>query len=59
MHWTAKMQKNATGACNIIETKICSTKQTSKPVFNVSRLKNSQIEIFHKNAKFLSNYSKL
>lgn len=52
MHWIAKMHKNPTGKRFDIASKICSKKQISKSFSNVSKLVNSQIENFHKNAKF-------
>ena len=53
------MHKNQTGACFIITSKICCTKQISKSVSNAFKLIYSQIENFLKNAKFLANYNKV
>ena len=58
MYWIPKMHKNPIGARFIIASKICTTKQISKSVSNVVNLVCSQIENFHENAKFLSNYNK-
>ena len=56
MYWIHNIHKNPTGARLIIICKIFSTKQISKSVSNVFKLVYSQIENFHKNAKFLLNY---
>ena len=58
MYWIPQMHKNPTGARFIIASKICFTKQFSKFVSNIFKLVYYQIENFHKNAKFLSNYNK-
>ena len=58
MYWIPKMDKNPTGAHFIIASKICTTKQITKSFSNVFKLVYSQVENFHKNAKFLSNYNK-
>ena len=57
MYWIPKIHKNPTGAHFIIAHKICSTKQFSKSISNVLRLVYSQIKNFHRNPKFLSNYT--
>ena len=53
-HWIPARQESV--ARFIIASKIRSAKQISKFVFNVFKLVYSQIERFHKNAKFLSKY---
>ena len=53
------MHKNPAGACLIIATKICSTKQIPKFVSNAFKLIYFQTEIFYKNAQFASTYNKL
>ena len=58
MYWTPKMHKNPTGCRFIIASKHCSTKPLSKSVSNAFKLIFNQIEKFHKNAKFFSNYNK-
>ena len=58
MYWIPKLHKNLVGARFIIASKICSTKQVSKSVSNVFKLIFSQVENFHKNEKFLSQYNK-
>ena len=52
MYWIPKMHKNQTGARFIIASETCSRKQISKSASNVFKLAYSQIEHFHKNAKF-------
>ena len=58
MYWIPKKHKKNTGKRFIIASKQCSTKQISSAVSNVFKLIYSQVEKFHKNAKFLSNYNK-
>ena len=58
MYWIPKMHKDPPGARFIIASKQCSTKKISKSVSSVFKLMYSQIENFHKKAKFLSNYNK-
>ena len=58
MYWTPKMHKTPTGARFIVASKTCSTKVISKSVSSVFKLIYKQINNFHKNAKFLSNYNK-
>jgi len=58
MYWIPKKHKQPTGKRYIIASKQCSTKQISTAVANVFKLVYSQVEKFHKNAKFLSNYNK-
>ena len=58
MYWIPKMHKNPIGARFIIASKTCSTKKISKAVSNVFKLLYTQIENFHKNAKYLKNYNK-
>ena len=58
MYWLPKKHKNPTGKRFIIASKQCATKQLSKAVSQVFKLIFNQIENFHKNAKFLSNYNK-
>ncbi len=58
MYWTPKMHKTPSGCRFIIASKHCSTKSLSKSVSTVFKLIFSQVEKFHKNAKFLSNYNK-
>ena len=58
MYWIPKNHKQPTGKRFIIASKQCSTKQISTAVSNVFKLIYSQVENFHKNAKFLSNYNK-
>ena len=53
------MHKNPASAHFIVTSEICSTKQISKSVSNVFEFMYSQIDIFHKNAKFLSIYNTL
>ena len=49
MYWIPKMHKNPTGACLIITSKICSTKQSSKSVSNVLTSYTPKLKIFKKN----------
>ena len=58
MYWIPKMHKNPIGKRFIIASKHCSTKQISSTVSLVFKKIFSQVENFHKNAKFLSNYNK-
>ena len=58
MYWIPKKHKHPTGKRFIIASKQCSTKQISTSVSNVFKLIYSQVENFHKKAKFLSNYNK-
>lgn len=58
MYWIPKKHKNPTGKRFIIASKLCSTKQISTAVSNAFKLVYSQVENFHKKAKFLSNYNK-
>ena len=59
MFWVSKMHKKLTSARFIIANKICFTKKISKSVSkHAFKLVYSQIEKFHKKAKFLSNYNK-
>ena len=58
MYWTPKMHKTPTGKRFIIASKQCSTKKISTAVSLVFKMIFSQVESFHKNAKFLSNYNK-
>ena len=58
MYWTPKKYKQPTGKRFIIASKQCSTKQISTAVSIVFKLIYRQVENFHKNAKFLSNYNK-
>ena len=58
MYLVPKMHKCSTGACLLIASKILSAKQLAKSASDVVKLLYSQIENFHKNAKFLSNYNK-
>ena len=58
MYWMPKMHKSPSGSRFIIASKHCSTKPLSKAVSNAFKLIFRQIENFHKNAKFLSNYNK-
>ena len=59
MFWVSKMHKKLISARFIIAYKICFTKKISKSVSkHAFKLVYSQIEKFHKNAKFLSNYNK-
>ena len=54
MYYIPKMRKNPTGVRFIS----ASTKQISKCFTNVFKLVYSQMENFHKNDKFLSNYDR-
>ena len=58
MYWTPKMHKNPSGCRFIIASKHCSTKPLSKAVSCAFKLIFNQVECFHTNAKFLSNYNK-
>ena len=58
MYQIPKLHKNAIGFRFIIVSKNCSTKPLSKAVSNVFKLIHFQIENFHRNSKFLSNYNK-
>ena len=58
MYLVPKMHKCSTGTCLLIASKILSAKQLAKSASDVVKLLYSQIENFHKNAKFLSNYNK-
>ena len=58
MYWIPKKHKHPTGKRFIIASKQCATKQISTAVSNVFKLIYSQVENFHKKAKFLSNYNK-
>ena len=58
MYWIPKKHKHPTGKRFIIASKQCSTKQVSTAVSNAFKLIYSQVENFHKKAKFLSNYNK-
>ena len=58
MYWTPKMHKNPSGARFIIASKHCSTKALSKAVSSAFKLIFNQVERFHSNAKYLSNYNK-
>ena len=58
MYWIPKKHKHPTGKRFIIASKQCATKQISTAVSNVFKLIYSQVERFHKKAKFLSNYNK-
>jgi len=57
IYWIPKMHKTPTGKRFIIASKQCSTKQISASVSQVFKLIYRQVENFHKNAKFLSNYN--
>ena len=58
MYWTPKMHKNPSGCRFIIASKNCSTKPLSKAVSSAFKLIFNQVERFHTNAKFFSNYNK-
>ena len=58
MYWTPKMHKNPSGARFIIASKHFSTKALSKAVSSAFKLIFNQVERFHSNAKYLSNYNK-
>ena len=58
MYWLPKLHKKPTKARFIIASKHCSTKPLSKAISSVFKLIYQQVESFHKNAKFLSNYNK-
>ena len=58
MYWIPKKHKTPTGKRFIIASKHCSTKQISSTVSLVFKKIYKQVENFHKNAKFLSNYNK-
>ena len=56
MYWTPKKHKKPIGERFINAS--CNTKKISKAVTSIFKLIYNQILNFHKNAKFLSNYSK-
>ena len=58
MYWMPKMHKHPSGCRFIIASKHCSTKSLSKAISSVFKLIFTQVEKFHKNAKFLNNYNK-
>ena len=58
MYWTPKMHKIPSACRFIIASKHCSTKPVSKSLSAVFKRIYGQVEKFHKNAKFLSNYNK-
>lgn len=58
MYWIPKKHKTPSGKRFIIASKQCSTKPISKAVSNAFKLIYTQVENFHKKAKFLSNYNK-
>ena len=58
VYWIPKLHKNPVGSRFIIASKNRSTKVLSKAVTNVFKLIYSQIEKFHRQSKFLSNYNK-
>ena len=58
MYWIPKMHKTPIAHRFIIASKKCSTKHVSKAVSNSFKLIFSQVENFHKKAKFVSNYNK-
>ena len=58
MYWIPKKHKQPTGKRFIIASKHCSTKQLSTTVSTVFKMIYKQVENFHRNAKFLSNYNK-
>ena len=58
MYWTPKMHKTPSGNRFIIASKHCSTKPLSKAVSGAFKLIFNQVERFHSNAKFFSNYNK-
>ena len=58
MYWIPKKHKTPSGKRFIIASKQCSTKAISKAVSNAFKLIYTQVENFHKKAKFLSNYNK-
>ena len=57
MYWIPKLH-NPVGSRFIIASKNCSTKPLSKAASNVFKLIYFQIENFHREFKFLSNYNK-
>ena len=57
-YWIPKKHKTPTGKRFIIASKNCSTKKLSTAVSNVFKMIFHQVENFHVNAKFLSNYNK-
>ena len=58
MYWIPKKHKQPSGKIFIIASKQCSTKSLSKAVSSAFKLIYTQVENFHKKAKFLSNYNK-
>ena len=58
MYWTPKKHKVPTGKRFIIASKACSTKPLATAVSKVFKAIFNQVENFHRNAKFLSNYNK-
>ena len=58
MYWIPQLHKNSVSSWFIVASKNCSTKPLSKAVSNVFKPIYSQIENFHHNSKFLSNYNK-
>ena len=58
MYWTPKMHKNPTGSRFIIASKNCSTKPLSKTISSAFKLIYRQVEAFHTNSKYFSNYNK-
>jgi len=58
MYWTPKMHKTPSGNRFIIASKHCATKPLYGAVSSAFKLIFSQIERFHKNAKFFKNYNK-
>jgi len=58
MYWLPKLHKVPCGKRFIIASKHCSTKSISKAVSQSFKLIYSQVENFHKKAKFLKNYNK-
>ena len=58
MYWMPKMHKSPTGFRFIIASKHCSTKPISTAVSTAFKLIYKQVQNFHRDAKFLSNYNK-
>ena len=58
MYWTPKMHKNPIGSRFIIASKNCSTKPLSKIISSAFKLIYRQVEAFHTNSKYFSNYNK-
>ena len=58
VYWIPKLHKNPVGSRFIIASKNCSTKPLSKAVSKVFKFIYSQMEKFHRQSKFLSNYNK-